>query len=36
MKNSKHLGQSLSFGLVLVLACMGVVGLMATQANRLP
>lgn len=36
MKNSNHLGQSLSFGLVLVLTCMGVVGLMATQANLLP
>ncbi len=36
MKSTNHLGQSLSFGLVLVLTCVGVVALMATQANMLP
>ncbi len=36
MNNTKHLGQSISLGLLLLMACVGVVSLMVTQTTALP
>lgn len=36
MQTSKHLGQSLGFMMLLVIACAGMVGMMTSHANAMP